>query len=143
MWILLRESFFSFDFFHVFYCFWNRRPQWRHTGFNADTKVRTITKRETERVGKYLIRPLLSLKRLSLDEQEGKVCYQYDKNQPKEESMDYLEFIARVTSHIPDKGQVELWRREYNRYRPHSSLEYKPPAPEAYEVENLTQQVAL
>ena len=24
----------------------------------------------------------------------------------QEESMDYLEFIARVTSHIPDKGQV-------------------------------------
>lgn len=29
---------------------------------------------------------------------------------------------------------TERWRREYNGYRPHSSLEYKPPAPEAYEV---------
>ncbi|MCK4557273.1 MAG: transposase, partial [Candidatus Aminicenantes bacterium] len=35
---------------------------------------------------------------------------------------------------------MEFWRREYNRYRPHSSLGYKPPAPE---VENLTQRVAL
>ena len=26
---------------------------------------------------------------------------------------------------------VEMWRREYNRFRPHSSLGYKPPAPEA------------
>jgi hypothetical protein len=24
------------------------------------------------------------------------------------ERMDYLEFIARVTSHIPDKGQVTI-----------------------------------
>ena len=38
---------------------------------------------------------------------------------------------------------MELWRREYNRYRPHSSLGYKPPAPEAREVKNLIQRVAL
>jgi putative transposase len=41
------------------------------------------------------------------------------------------------------KVLIEFWRREYNRYRPHSSLGYKPPAPEAYEFKNLTQQVAL
>jgi len=37
---------------------------------------------------------------------------------------------------------IECWRREYNRYRPHSSLGYKPPAPEAHEIRNLTLQVA-
>jgi transposase InsO family protein len=37
------------------------------------------------------------------------------------------------------KVLVEGWRKEYNRFRPHSSLGYKPPAPEAYEVENFTQ----
>ena len=26
---------------------------------------------------------------------------------------------------------VEMWRREYNQIRPHSSLGYRPPAPEA------------
>jgi transposase InsO family protein len=36
---------------------------------------------------------------------------------------------------------TERWRREYNRYRPHSSLSYKPPAPEAYEAKNLIMQV--
>ena len=28
---------------------------------------------------------------------------------------------------------IEGWRRQYNRIRPHSSLGYRPPAPEAYE----------
>ena len=50
--------------------------------------------------------PLLSLERLSFDEKEGKVSYRYGKEAEELERMDYLEFIARVTSHIPDKGQV-------------------------------------
>jgi len=54
-----------------------------------------------------MIRLLLSLKRLSFDEKDGKVCYQY-RNSLKQERMDYLEFIARVTSHISDKGQVMI-----------------------------------
>jgi len=28
---------------------------------------------------------------------------------------------------------IECWRRKYNQFRPHSSLGYKPPAPEAYD----------
>jgi len=63
---------------------------------------------EAERVGKYMIRPLLSPERLFLDEREGKVCYRYGEKPEEVERMDYLEFIARVTSHIPDKGQVFL-----------------------------------
>ena len=55
-----------------------------------------------------MIRPLLSLELLSFDEKEGKVCYRYGKDGKEVERMDYLEFIARVTSHIPDKGQVTV-----------------------------------
>jgi ribosomal protein S27E len=87
---------------------------WRHTGFNVHSRVRAKTKREAERVGKYMIRPLLSLERLSLDEREGKVCYRYAKEPGEVERIDYLEFIARVTSHIPDKGQVTV--RYYGLY---------------------------
>lgn len=36
---------------------------------------------------------------------------------------------------------IERWRREYNRYRPHSSLGFKPPAPEAYEAKSLIMKV--
>ena len=33
---------------------------------------------------------------------------------------------------------IEQWRQEYNQVRPHSSLGYKPPAPEAKILETLT-----
>ena len=33
---------------------------------------------------------------------------------------------------------IENWRREYNQFRPHSSLGYRPPAPEAIEPRILT-----
>ena len=67
-----------------------------------------------ERVGKYMIRPILSLKRLSIDQAQGQVIYQYGKHSTDSEHIDYLEFIARVTSHIPDKGQVMI--RYYGLY---------------------------
>jgi hypothetical protein len=91
-----------------------RLLSWRHTGFNVHSRVRVKTKTEAERVGKYMIRPLLSLERLSLDEREGKVGYRYGKEAREIERMDYLEFSARVTSHIPDKGQVMV--RYYGLY---------------------------
>jgi hypothetical protein len=53
-----------------------------------------------------MIRPILSLKRLSLDEALGQVVCKHGKHSAERESMDYPEFIAPVTSHIPDKGQV-------------------------------------
>jgi putative transposase len=36
------------------------------------------------------------------------------------------------------KVVIENWRREYNQFRPHSSLGYRPPAPEAFEPRILT-----
>jgi transposase InsO family protein len=37
------------------------------------------------------------------------------------------------------KVLVEGWRREYNSFRPHSSLGYRPPAPEAFIVGKFDQ----
>ena len=34
---------------------------------------------------------------------------------------------------------IEGWRQEYNRFRPHSALGYKPPAPETIEPKILVQ----
>ena len=33
---------------------------------------------------------------------------------------------------------VEGWRKAYNRFRPHSSLSHRPPAPEAHVVDTFT-----
>ena len=52
----------------------------------------------------------------------------------------YSEF-KKVTEGITDELKdalkeaqvlIEKWRLEYNTFRPHSSLNYRPPAPEAY-----------
>jgi len=81
---------------------------WPHSGFNVHSLVRAKTKPEAERVGKYMLRPVLALERLTFLESEGKVGYRWGRDGAGQETemMDYLEFIARVTSHIPDKGQV-------------------------------------
>ena len=60
------------------------------------------------------IRSILALDRLLFLEHEGKVGYRHGQNGAELETMDYLEFIARVTSHIPDKGQVMV--RYYGLY---------------------------
>jgi len=75
---------------------------WRHTGFNVHSRVRARTKTEAERIGKYMVRPVLALDRLSFLEREGRVGYRHGGG-AELERMDYLELIARVTSHIPDK----------------------------------------
>jgi hypothetical protein len=83
-------------------------------GFLVHSKVRAQTKSEAEKVGKYIIRPLLSLKRLFFDETPGKVRYRYSRHGSQEESIEYLDFIARDTSHIPDKAKVMI--RYYGLY---------------------------
>lgn len=45
----------------------------RHSGFSVPSKVRAQTGEEVERVEKDMIRPLLSVERLSFSEKEGQV----------------------------------------------------------------------
>jgi len=49
---------------------------WRHSGFNVHSRVRAQTKKEAERVGKYIIRPLLALERLTehMDKMLADLC---------------------------------------------------------------------
>jgi len=53
-----------------------------------------------------MVRPILALDRLLFLELAGEVGDRWGRQATELETMDYLEFIARVTSHIPDKGQV-------------------------------------
>jgi hypothetical protein len=61
-----------------------------------------------------MAKPILALGRLSFDEAQGKVIYQYGDGDTDRVEMDYLDFIARLTTHIPDKGQVMI--RYYGLY---------------------------
>lgn len=53
-----------------------------------------------------MVRPVLALERLLFLEREGKIGYRHGQDGAELETMGYLELIARITSHIPDKGQV-------------------------------------
>jgi len=103
-----------------------------HGGFNVHSRVRAKTRKEAERVRKYEIRPLLSLKRLSLDEKQGRGWYRYGKEAKEMERLDYLEFIARAISHIPDKGQVTVRHYELpaNAHLKLTFVAEKPPPPQ-------------
>jgi len=68
--------------------------------------VRTTTPKEARRVARYVAKPILALGCLAFDEDEGKAIYRYGKSCGECEVMDCLDFIARVTAHIPEKGQV-------------------------------------
>ena len=61
-----------------------------------------------------MAKPILALRCLSFDEAHGKVIYRYGKTDAEHIEMDYLDFIARVTTHIPDRGQVMI--RYYGLY---------------------------
>jgi hypothetical protein len=65
-------------------------------------------------VATYMAKPILALWRLRFDETQGKVIYQYGETDDERLEMDYLEFIARLTAHIPEKGQVMV--RYYGLY---------------------------
>lgn len=45
----------------------------------------------------------------------------------RDELLDQEVFTTLLEAHV----LIEAWRREYNQVRPHSSLHYRPPAPEA------------
>jgi hypothetical protein len=97
-------------------CHAKRREEWgRSTSTRIFiSRVRARTKTEAERIGKYMVRPVLALDRLSFLEGEGRVGYRHGDDDAELERMDYLELIARVTSHVPDKGKVMV--RYYGLY---------------------------
>ena len=83
---------------------------WRHSGFSADASVRVETIPAAVRIGRYMIRCPLVLERLKWDAERGEVTYQarHKRSQGPTgglERWDVLEFLARVTDHIPEAGQ--------------------------------------
>jgi len=77
---------------------------WRHTGFHVHNEGRVVANdmEGRERLARYLIRPPVSLERLTYDRKNQQVFYQ-----GKTQTYTYqpLDFLAYVSLHIPNKGE--------------------------------------
>jgi hypothetical protein len=85
--------------------------QWPHSGFHAHDSVWVSEDDRpfAERLARYCARNPVALERLTYDAGEKQVTYRSDKADGPtagSETVDPLEFLARVLTHIPDKGQV-------------------------------------
>ena len=85
--------------------------QWPHSGFHAHDSVWVDEDDRSfaERLARYCARNPVALERLTYDAGDQQVTYRSDKADGPtagSETVDPLEFLARVLTHIPDKGQV-------------------------------------
>lgn len=80
---------------------------WRHnSGFSVDDSVRfePENRKSMEKVARYLLRPPVSLERMTYAEGDDQVVYRRkgkDGRPGEEERVDALDFLARVIAHIP------------------------------------------
>ncbi|HZX47583.1 MAG TPA: transposase [Nitrospirota bacterium] len=77
---------------------------WRHTGFHVHNEGRVVANdmEGRERLARYLIRPPVSLERLTYDRENQQVYYQ---GKAQTHTYHPLDFLAYVSLHIPDKGE--------------------------------------
>lgn len=84
---------------------------WPHSGFHVHTAVWVPEddRAFATRLARYRARNPVALERLTYDRTAGAVTYRSDKSDGPTagtETVDPLEFLARVLVHIPDKGHV-------------------------------------
>ncbi|MCI0606295.1 transposase zinc-binding domain-containing protein, partial [bacterium] len=91
-----------------------RMRSWKHTGFQVYAGPKIIDKQDILRVGLYIIRPPVSASRLQLDPQNEALKYLATGRHPNDrcdslfeaagQLFDPIDWIAKLTSHIPEKG---------------------------------------
>jgi hypothetical protein len=85
--------------------------QWPHSGFHVHDGV-WVSEDDRDfnrRLARYCARNPVALERLTYDAAAKRVTYRSDKAEGPTagaDTLDPLEFLARVLAHIPDKGQV-------------------------------------
>ncbi len=84
---------------------------WPHSGFHVHDGVWVPAEERAfaTRLARYCARHPVALSRLAYRADSGTVTYQSDKASGPTagaDTVDVLEFLARVVSHIPNKGQV-------------------------------------
>jgi hypothetical protein len=107
---------------------------WPHSGFHVHTAVWVPEddRAFATRLARYCARNPVALERLTYDRSAKAVTYRSDKSEGPTvgtETVDPLEFLARVLVHIPDKGHVTT--RYYGWYanRPRGMRRQAEPAP--------------
>ena len=107
---------------------------WPHSGFHVHTAVWVPEdgRAFATRLARYCARNPVALERLTYDRTVKAVTYRSDKSEGPTagtETVDPLEFLARVLVHIPDKGHVTT--RYYGWYanRPRGMRRQAEPAP--------------
>ncbi len=94
--------------------FANRLASWHHSGFHVycSRPVHQDDKPALERLAAYILRPSFAASRLHFDPKRGQIEYRTKKGLSR--CMDALNWIALVTSHIPDSHEQMI--RYYGRY---------------------------
>lgn len=79
---------------------------WRHSGFNVLCGPRIYSRDEKamENLACYMIRASFSQERMSYLREEAQVVYQ-SKDGKHEKVFDALEWLAAMSSHVPEKGE--------------------------------------
>jgi hypothetical protein len=79
---------------------------WRHSGFQVFVGPRILPGEEEamETLARYIIRASFSQERMTYLPEESKVIYE-SKDAQKEKVFDALEWMAAMSSHVPDKGE--------------------------------------
>ena len=79
---------------------------WQHSGFQVFVAARILPREEEtmETLARYIIRASFSQERMTYLQEESKVLYQ-SKDGKKEKTFDALEWLAAMTSHVPNKGE--------------------------------------
>jgi len=79
---------------------------WRHSGFNvySGPRIQPGEDEAMENLVRYIIRASFSQERMTYIPEESKVLYR-SKDGKKENIFDSLEWLAAMSSHVPNKGE--------------------------------------
>jgi len=93
----------------------NMLLSWRHSGFNVFCGSRIHPREEDamENLARSIIRASFSQERMTYIREESKAIYK-SKDGRQQKAFDALEWLAAMSSHIPDKGEQMV--RYYGRY---------------------------
>ena len=81
---------------------------WKHSGFSIESGTRIYTDKARESLSQYIVRAPVSLEKLSYDTQTDTLTWKAPSKghfRGKEQYFSGLDFIARLTLHIPPKGR--------------------------------------